>query len=484
MAKLPISKVVVDEQHIRNELKKILSQKGTWKDLMPTNVGSTILKLASGATTVNQHYILAGLREAFLSTAVRDSSIYEGTRSLGVHIARKLPSSTRAQLQNNLNTTQFIAPFTAFMVGTERFYNTDQAVIAPHQTLEGLNLYQGEVLEFEFDVDAMSSTQFATFKLGVPGFVVSDNHLSVWTQDKVSGEVRMFHKSEVGLFELGPLDHSYFEFTSGDGDVAFAFGNGEYGAALPQNSLLFVRAIVTKGSIVSGIAGERVRLVDVPEVAGWTQDVITPGGDEKSSAYYKSFAPVMFRSRRKAISPSEVRAQIMAYPGVADCKLFFQRDIAPNDPKWQNVMRVCILPQTSDSFGGANPNPQSAAWSQFVDWLDDRIHPLGQIQPWNASRYYTTVNVLVAVLASADREEIRINVSERILKLFQRKPGILGRRLSRSDIENACRLPGVDYIEVLSPEEEVIPPDGSHYVVLDGLPNVQVVYTERQAAGV
>ena len=480
MAKLPVSKVVVDEQHILNELKKILSQKGTWRDLMPTNVGTTIMKLASGATTVNQHYILTGLREAFLSTAVRDSSIYEGTRSLGVHIARKLPASTRAKLQNNLQQTKFIAPFTAFAVGSEKFYNDQQIIITPNGTIENINLYQGEVLTYEFDVDALPSTEFSTFKLGVPGFVVSDMHLSVWTEDKVTGDVRVYTKSDVGLYELSPTDYKYFEFTAGDGDVAFAFGNGVYGAALPNNSILKVRCVVTKGSVVSGIAGERVRLVDTPEIAGYTQDVIIPGGDEKSSAYYKNFAPVMFRSRRKAISPSEVRAQIMAYPGVADCKLFYQRDIAPNDPKWQNVMRVCILPQSNDSFGGANPNPQSAAWEQFIEWLEDRIHPLGQIQPWNPTKYYTTIDVLIAVSPTSDREEVHISVSERILKLFQRKPGILGRRLSRSDIEDACRVAGVDYIELMSPSEEVLPPDGSYYVVLNGLPNINVVYTERQ----
>lgn len=486
MAKLPISQVVVDEQLILNDLRRILAQSGTWKDLMPTNVGSTLMKLASGATTVNQHYILTGLREAFLGTAVRDSSIFEGTRALGVHITRKVPASTTAALQNNLQTTKFIAPYSEFAVGSEKFYNLDQVVIAANGTYEGLNLYQGEVLTFAFDTDVLVGSLLPAFKLGVPGFVVSDVDMTVWTEDKVSGTVRMWTKSEVGLFELTPADANYFEFTSGDGDVSFAFGNGEFGAQLPNNSTLHVRCIATKGSVISGIAGERVRLVEAPEVAGWTETSITPGGDQKPALYYKQFAPVMFRSRRKAISPTEVRAHIMAYPGVADCQLFYQRDIAPNDPAWQNVMRVCILPTTSDTFGGANPNPQSAAWSAFVKWLNARIHHLGQVQPWNPTKLYRTVDVLIAVNKDVDLEETRILASERILKLFQRKPGILGMRLSRSDIENACRIGGVDYIEVRQPTDETLPADRSYYVVLDGLPNVNVVYSERQqgSAGV
>ncbi len=487
MAKLPISQVVVDEHKILNELRRILSTEGTWKDLMPTNVGSTILKIASGATTVNQHYILTALREAFLGTAVRDSSIFEGVRSLGVHISRKVPASTTAQLQNNLTTTKFISPYSEFAVGNESFYNLDQVVIGANGgTYSGLNLYQGEVLTFEFDTDTLLASVLPTLKLNVPGFVISDIDMTVWTEDKVSGEVLVWTKSEVGLFELGPTDRNYFEFTTGNGDVAFSFGNGEFGARLPNNAVLYIRAIQTKGSIVSGIAGERVRLVESPEVAGWTMTAITPGGDQKPALYYKQFGPVMFRSRRKAISATEVRAHIMAYPGVADCQLFFQRDIAPNDPAWQNVMRVCILPDKADTFGGANPNPQSAAWSAFTDWLQERIHHLGQIQPWNPTKLYRKVNVLVAVNRDVDREEIRILATERLLKLFQRKPGILGMRLSRSDIENACRIAGVDYIEVMQPTDETIPPDRSYYVVLDGLPNIEVIYSERQqgSAGV
>lgn len=480
MTQLMLSQVAVDEHVIFNELKRQLSQQGTWKDMMPTNVGTTILKLVSGATTVNQHYILTALREAFLGTAVRDSSIYEGTRSLGVHIARKLPASTRAQLQSTLNFTYFIPPYSAVVVGNEHFYNVEQAVVPAMGTLSAIDLYQGEVKELVFDTDILKSSDLPFVTLGNPNFMVSDSGVTVWTEDKVSGAVIQWSKSDVGLFELAPTDAQYYEVTTGDGDVMLMFGTGQFGAALPSNSRLHVRVILTKGSIVSGIAGDRVRVLDRPEVAGWATMPVVPGGDQKPSAYYKQFAPVMFRSRRKAISKSEVRAHIMGYPGVADCQLFAQRDIAPNDPKWQNVMRVCILPQTSDSFGGANPNPQSAAWSAFTTWLNSQIHHLGQVQPWNPTKTYVALHVLVAVHANVDREETRIACIERILKLFQRKPGILGKRLSKSDIEQACRISGVDYIEVITPEEETIPSDRSYYVTLDGVPNVQVINTERQ----
>lgn len=480
MATLPISKVVVDQQDIYNELARRLSEKGTWKDLLPTNVGSTILDIASGATTVNQHYINVSLREAFLSVARRDSSIFEGTRSLGIKISRKTCPGVSCFLQNNLQTVKFIPAYTEFFVGSDKFFNRDQLMIPPGQVVEDIYLYQGEIRTSEFDIDKLDPTELQTFKLDVPGFVVSETDLLVWVEDKVTGEAIVWEPTDKALFELGPTDRNYYEFTSGNGDVAFMFGTGEYGARIPGNSVLKVRYAVTKGASVVGISGERVRMTAQPEISGFTTSNITGGSDQKSAMYYKLFAPTMFRSNRKAISATEVRAHIMNYPGVADVALFTQRDIAPNDPKWQNVMRVCILPETTDTWGGANPNPRSAAWEQFLRWLEDRCHALAQFQSWNPTKSFVPVRVLLAVDKDVDVEEMRIVVTERILKLFQRKPGILGRRLSKSDIEKACRVGGVDYIEVKSPTEEIIPSDRTKYVVLDGTPDVQIVYSERK----
>lgn len=480
MSELTISKVAVDEADIYNELARRLGERGTWKDLLPTNVGATILSMASASTTVNQHYINAGLREAFLRTAVRDSSIFEGTSALGVQIARRVCAGVTTQLQNNLTAVKFIAPYSQFYVGSELFFNREQLMIPAGASIEGVQLFQGEIRTFEFDIDSLGAQELHTFKLGLPGFSVAQSDLIAYVEDKVSGNTVVWNKTDVALFELGPTDRAYYEFTSGDGDVALMFGTGEYGARLPSNSILKVRCVLTNGSSSIGTSGQRVRLAAQAEIAGFSTSNVSGGGDTKSAMYYKLFAPVMFRSKRKAISPKEVRAHVINYPGVADCRIFTQRDIAPNDPKWQNVMRVCILPTASDSWGGANPNPQSAAWSQFEEWLLDRCQALAQLQRWNATKLFVKVRVLLAITEGTDPNETRIAVTENILKVFQRKPGILGRRLSLSDIESACKIAGVDYVEIESPIEEIIPQDGTQYVVLDGTPEVQVVYTERK----
>lgn len=478
---MEISKVLVDEDQIYQALAARLMTSQSWKDLMPTNTGSTLMTLASAAATVNQHAIHVSLREAFLSTARRDSSIYEGTRSLGVRINRKTSASVTIDLENRLNVVKFIPPYSPFLVGNDRYFNREQLMLPPNSNISGINLFQGEVVERHFDIDILNSDELQTFRLGIPGFVVSNNDLLVYVEDLSTGNTEIWSRTENSLLDLTPRDKVYYEFTAGNGDVAFMFGDGEYGSRIPNGSRLHVRAIVTSGLNSTGVSGEVVRYMRDSEVSGFSSSSVIRGSDNKSSLYYKLFAPVMFRGRRKAISKTEVRAHIMGYPGVADVSIFTQKDIAPNDPRWQNTMRVCILPESVDSWGGSNPNPTSAAWSQFLDWLENQSQAMAVYQTWNPVKVFVKVETIVAVQKSVDVEEMRILILERILKLFQRKPGILGRRLSKSDIESACRLPGVDYIEVLSPLEEIIPTDRTRYVVLDGQPIINVVHTERNS---
>lgn len=476
---MDISKVLVDEDQIYQALASKLVTKQAWRDLMPTNVGSTIVQLASAATTVNQHAIHVSLREAFLSTARRDSSIFEGTNSLGVNVARKTSAAVTVTLENRLSVVKFIPSYSEFLIGQDKYFNREQLMLAPGTTLANVELFQGEVVEKFFDIEQLNTDELQTFKLGLPGFVVSNDDILVYVKDNDSGNTEVWTRTEESLTSLKPQDRVFFEFTAGNGDVAFLFGDGQYGMRIPNNSRLYVRCVVTEGARSTGVAGDNVRLVTDSNVSGWTTSSVTRGSDNKSSLYYKLFAPVMFRGRRKAISVSELRAIIMGYPGVADVALFNQKDIAPNDPRWQNTMRICILPETNDTWGGSNPNPKSAAWSQFTDWIQDKSQAMAIYQTWNPVKLFVKVEVIIAVQKSTDVEEMRILALENILKLFQRKPGILGRRLSKSDVESACRLPGVDYVEVLSPIEEIIPTDRTQYVVLDGQPTINVVYTER-----
>lgn len=475
-----ISKLLVDEEQFYNALVQKLQESNTWVDLLPTGVGSTIMTMVSGATSVNQHYILLLFREAFLRTANRDSSIYEGASSLGVQIVRKGCSATTAKLTNSALNTEFIPPYSTFDIEGDAFFNVDQLTLPPSIELNNIKLYQGTVVEKTFNVaDYTEESGMVRLEFGESNFNVANDHITVWETDE-DGSVQVYTKSEDSLLVTESDATVYFEFTTGKGDVSILFGNNTYGRAPSKNSTISVRYVTTKGAEVVGISGSAIRYLSNSNVKGNNTSAIVGGSNEQPASYYKAFAPYLFRSKGKAISRPEVRAVVSTYPGVADSAIFYQSDIAPYDPAWRSVMRVCILPRNSDTLGGANPDPSSAAWQQFRDWLQNKIHHMGMIQTWNPEKIYVKISLTLAVYKWADPSVIKVQAMERVLSLFVRRNGILGRKLSLSDLENACRVEGVDYVSVISPETSITPKDRTQYIVVDGTPEIKVVFTERE----
>lgn len=478
---MTISKVQPDFQHLFNALRAKLQSKQSWIDVLPTSVGTTILDTFAGSAVSNQYYLDVNLREAFLPLAVRDSSIFSGTRMLGVNISRKVSASFEAQLSNYGLTTKFVSPLSVFDVGGMKAFTRGQYTIPPGHTISNVNLYIGEPNEKVFQLNTISNLKLKEFVLGVPGFVVSSNDLLVFTRNINNGTIVQWEKTDKALFEHTAADYVYFESTTRDGDVSLLFGDGQFGRELSTDEELVVQYVITNGSEGNkGLPGLKVRNITYTDIQGTTSTAINGGADEKSAFYYKMFAPHMHRTKRRAISKSDIRSIIMDYPGIADVSIFGQRDIAPNDPRWKNMIRLCVLPENEDDFGGANPNPNSAQWQQLIDTIQPKLHSLVEIQNWNPKKLFVRIVLRIALLPSASEGEIQIAATEAILKLFQKKPGILGRRLAESDISAAIRkIVGVDYVIVDSPTQEIEPSDASEYVVLEGIPDISTFYSER-----
>lgn len=483
MASTPISSVTPDFQNLHDALRRKLAQKKTWSDMLPTSVGTTVLDLFAGSHVSNQLYLDLALREAFLPMAVRDSSIFAGTRWLGIQISRKTCASCTAEISNYATITKFIPPYSKFEVSGRMFFNREQYVVPPGSTISNVDLFSGSVKEKSFDLATYSDLALREFYLEEPGFVVSSDDLLVYTENKDTGNIVIWDVTDKAIFEHTSDEAVYFDSTSRDGDVSLFFGDGQYGRMLEDNAVLRVRYVATDGSGGNnGLPGIKVKAIGDSDLKGETITSIAGGANEKSALYYKMFAPNMFRTKRRAISSTDIRSTIMRYPGVADCAPMGQRDIAPDDLRWMNSIRLCILPEESDTFGGANPNPQSSTWRQFVDWISPMLHDAYQngIQTWNPTKMYVNVRMRIAIVPAAKKSEIELVALENILKIFQKKPGTLGRRLSVTDLTDAVKkIEGVDYVEMVSPVEDIIMPDATHYAVLDGQPIFDIVYSER-----
>lgn len=477
MSQVTIGKVRPDFDLLFNELSKKLAVRGTWKDMLPTSVGTTILDMFAGCGVTDQYYIEMALREAFLALARRDSSIFAGVRWLGVNIRRNTPAGITVNLVNVYKETKYIPPYSQFTLDSETYFNREQIEIVGGESLDTY-LYQGTVKNTSFDLDTFVDLRNVIINLGSSGFQASD--ILVFTEDKVTGNSTVWSDTEDSLWEFGATDRIYYVDSTPSGDVAFTFGDGEFGAVLPSSSYLKVRYVENKGAAannsVSGLSGY---CLPFPNIKATSVSQASGGANRKDAVYYKLFGNRMFRSGKRKISGSDIVSELQAIPGIADAKVLGQRDIAPNDPSWMNVMRIVALPENTDTFGGANPNPQSAAWENIVSLLEDKIHDMLVIQRWNPEKVYVNVRIRIAIHQQAVPEEIRLTVTERILALFEKKPGILGRRLALDDLRGACKVDGVDYVQIISPVEDIIPDAPHRYCVLDGLPDLNVVFSER-----
>lgn len=472
-----ISKVRPDFDLLYRELAQKLGLRGTWKDALPTSVGTTILDMFAGCGVTDQYYIEMALREAFLGLARRDSSIFAGVRWLGINVRRNQPAGTTVSAVNNYAETRYIVPYTQFELNGVMYFNREQLELLPGQ-FQTFYLYQGTVKNQSFDLDTFADRRNAIITLGSSGFSASD--ILAFTEDKVTGNQTAWSDTEDSLWDYKADDRIYYVDSTPAGDVAFTFGDGEFGSMLPASSYLRVRYVENNGAASNnGISGIVGFCQPFPNIKVESISPVTGGANRKDALYYKLFGNRMFRSGKRWTSSADIESNLQGMPGIADCKVLGQRDIAPNDPSWMNVIRVIALPENSDTFGGANPNPQSAAWENISAIMKGKIADHLVMQRWNAEKVYTAVRIRVAILQSAQASEIRLSITERILALFEKKPGILGRRLSLYDLKEACKVDGVDYIQILSPIEDIVPDAAYRYVALDGIPDLNIVFSER-----
>ena len=474
MNKFPVNILTFEEAVA--EFERMLLEDGTWADMNPTNVGSFIKRMVAGVGTAHQFNIYTAARQAFYQTAGRDSSIYALARTQGIKIQRKQSATLTAQITNGYTQAVVVAPYSEHRVGNVKFYNKRQYTMSPGATVSVI-LTQGEVKRREF-----IGASYTEYQLGELGFNVTSDIL-VSVTDTGSQTTYTFKEADGGLFEYDGDDRVYFESTTSQGDVSFIFGDGEFGAALPINSRIKVQYVTSDGETHNGIMpGAKVVYSQLPLIRGTTSETSVGGAHQKEASFYKHFGATMYRARKKYIGEREIRAAVLDYPDVADCVILGQREIAPDDKTWMNTMRICVLPANSDTWGGANPNPKSGNWQQFSDWLSPKLHSLAEVQHWNPTKVFVEVDVLVAVhtWAASNSEQIRDQINENILKLFRKRPGILKRRVTKSDIEKACRLDGVDYIEVNSPiENSVVLDEPTSYCVLGREPSINIVISER-----
>jgi hypothetical protein len=158
----------------------------------------------------------------------------------------------------------------------------------------------------------------------------------------------------------------------------------------------------------------------------------------------------MFSSQgNKATTRSEFSALPLTYPGVMDALVVGQREVAPTDVRYMNLVRVSLLTSSpmTDAF-----------WSAFSSWYTRRIMYPVRIYRQDPIPMAVSVSLNVYCSSTADLPTVKAKVIAAVTELFTPRAGYIGFNIYRSDIYDAVRNcdPTVQFTEMASPSLDVI----------------------------
>lgn len=484
----PLSSSTVGFEAIAAELMQAFQESAPWSSSLVSNMSTVLADMIAGTHDNNQRYIEFAAREAFLRTAKRNSSIFALVRMLGVQVVRRKSAKVSVQLENDAGTPSIIPSYTRIDVAGKPFYSSKPLVIPARGSLEA-DLTKGYVRTKQF-VTGDTDLALKEFELGVPGFVVANHDLKVFTQHPDTGVLTEWEEHQGSMFELNSESQKYIASTLGDGDVGLMFGDGNLGRLLPSNHILIVQYIESDGANgnTEDAVGSKVAVPSVAVVTGYSTSTIAGGAAVKDKLYYKKLAPHIFRSRKRMSSKPDYISNIRLYPGVADVTVVPQREAGPEDLRLMNVVKICILPETGSSWGGQNPvaADNSPTWREFLVWARDKVRPNTDLVPWNPTPIYIDINVDINVHEGYDVRVVRAEIETAIKNLFAHRQGILGRKFALSDLNDAIKLTtegerraSIDYYTIRTPIEDIPTHDSLSYIALRSL-NLYVRQTDRK----
>lgn len=457
-----------------------------WSDKDKSRLSVFMVDALAGVTEVNQNYIVFAIREAFIRKARRASSVLAGARFLGQTLNRRVGSSVTVTLRNNSVDPKTIPAFAQFSVGNQFFYNTESINIAPNE-MKKLRLKQGTIRIKQFSLSTLD-LDFPEIILGIPGFNVSMEDLMVYSQHPAGGATVNYSELDATLFQAKSTEAIYIHSTTDAGDVSLVFGNGRFGRRLDSTHNLYIRYVLTTGESGNiSTSGVRVRYNADDSITGATDEPSTGGAEPQDADTLKLYAPYVHESRGDLIRHKHWVGNIGSYPDVADVVVQSQRDIDPSDREWMNVVRVCILPKSTSSWGGGNPNPRSAQWMKFLEWAEAKKPAQLIIQTYNPEKIPTDIVIEAYVFQDQQRGEWEAKLTQAVADFFARKPGMLGRKLEPSDLDDLCkyepgstkiRREGLDYVRILSPDRPIEPRSKLEYVTPRSV-SINVKYSER-----
>lgn len=340
-----------------------------------------------------------------------------------------------------------------------------------------ISLYEGTVKAETFTSDAV---EFKEIVLGVPSFRVSDVDIDVQVFNPSTREITTWDRLEDPIWTAGINDRVFYDSTDGDGNAVITFGDGLHGAIPQLSTKITITYAETRGA--AGNNGSQTLEVTCDElgITGSTTSVISGGADEKPASYYRAMAPHIFKARNRSVTGDDYKAIALDFPGVISASVLGQRDIAPADLRWMNVVQICLLPLDASADALTLTD-----WNNFLAYMEQRKHAAVHILTKDPVKRNATVEITLALKRSYTPSAVIPAAEAAVRNLFARQSDTLGRRIAVSDILDTAKVEGVDYVDAAwcttSSVQEVVdlvPVDTTQFISLSRL-TINTKFSER-----
>lgn len=446
MATLNLSNVQPDFEGIRTQLQTALGNKASWKGLLPTQTGQTLIDFIAAVGAHSQAKAMRYGQDAYSETAIADRAIYAIADMQGLRLSRKLSAAIEVSMTYVKPTvgspaSVTLQAFTQFQGAGTYWYNNVPVVINDGQTLV-ITLYQGYVVD---QTVAGVGSDYATFISVEKNFTVSDQDVRVWINNVPVTLTRQ------GLW-LFKNQQAVLDRTTPGGELKLQFGNTLYGANPSPTDEVRILYAVTSGADGNSIqtAGQRISQTNnlVSGLSYESTAVSTGGANEPSAAVYKRISSSNFGAFGSAVTRSQYVSLALEYPGVVDAKMFAQRELDPTDYRLMNTIKVVLL--TASPWSLAQQNA-------FLDTLEAGTMYSTRFYLASATAVPRTVSVHLYCYNWATLADCESAANAAITALFTPKQGILGYDVMLSDVVDAVLKSnsGIESLDIRTPTSDM-----------------------------
>ena len=442
---LELSTVQPDFEQINDQLRAYLSEKASWLSLGKSSTGTLLLEAISAVGAYDQYTMMAAVRETNLDTAHLKESIYTNCRFLGVRLKRKTPAQCSALLQNtDFNQTYIEIPkFTQFEIEGVKYFNRDNVIFTTSEYQQEIMLYQGEIKTASFTSNG-SAYQTYVLEEKTP-WSISNTDIICEASNKE------YSRSEDPIYLFEQSDRKFYENSLPDGNVEIKFGNGIYGMFPISGEQVNFKYAVTTGSEGNNTRKElQIKCSSFPSITGETTSNAYNGGEEPDVLYYKELGPAAGASNGRGIIRDDFKSLIAGYPGVIDCNVYGQAEIAPLDKDWMNVVGLMLL--VDDTF-------TDQTYTQLITYLKSKSIFGLQFVRFNPEPVNVEIELTMYMRPNSNLTVDQQKAYNAIKQHTSLRLGSLGRSLYYSDIEDVIFsvLPNnIDYIERISPQIDFV----------------------------